>query len=963
MTIQDLEPRVEYIGTGTVTIFNFAFEAVETDDINATVDDIDTHPYTVAFNSDQESNPGGIVTFDTAPGLGTVVAIYRTTDITQETAYPNYDRFPAQAHEAALDKITMILQEIWASLSKLWTKALILPEANPIQNEVPSVEDRSNKYFFWDSEGNPAVSSGTAGGGGSGDCSIQFKVGAAPGFNDLGHCDQTCYALSVEWLENNLGIGRDCEENGYGIEVDNDADLGRIMHGAYVNASNFSGPNGTVPSGLTLAHKISPYQDPDAVVVGVDKVGDIWRYYADPTQPGLEDFKGNWEKLSNKADLNGDGELFRVASPNDDNGVFGFNAINSVWLADHLGIGYVGGPGGTYLAPKDDNDLASYLQMAYVGIGSTLGFPGAVFRGFKCADTGTPIDLIGVDIGTGEIWTYTSPTGATGSFDGTWNQALADAPTDGNIYARLNGNWSSFITGDVAVGDHEAETDPHPQYITAEDLPSNIVDWFTNNPNPLPGGYLLLANSQTGEAEANIAVVCPTVDMPVLIEEWLREDNFTEDFEWLETLTTFVLDFNCTENNGEIYTEIWHLKVDTTEILLATSSRQALSNIRDKYVFTVPIAGPIIMEVGDNIITRIYANKKEAGTDPTVTFYMEGTTQSRMTTLVPVPTIPGPHAPTHEDGGIDQIDHNNLLNATGQLTHAQIDIELGQKLENVVEDLSPALGGDLTLELYKLNADIPIDGGLDVARMRLTKQATSEVFTIDTHGEANNDYVMLNFTNSDSVDCSIKFSSSGTSSSVDIGGPRVNISALRGIHIGGMQLFVDSIALDTSKQYALGWIKGASNSGASDAQPIEINAEPTSALVDATRPFEYTVNNVAWIAMLFERLDEETDSNVVRQNPSDDSRFDFLEAGLYQGYVTFYVVGPLEWGFSINGTLDSETQERNGFSASSENYKITIPFSFRVNANDYLQFIFRKWGTAVPVIQPYATIFIQRKTV
>jgi len=164
MTVQDLDPEIIYTGTGGVTQFDFAFESDEADFIFASVDDVDSHPFTVTMNPDQDSNPGGDVEFDVAPISGSVVRIWRSTDVTQETAYPDYARFPASSHERALDKLTMIIQEIWRSLSSLWERALIFPELNPLDNTVPTIDDRKNKYFFWDADGNPAVASSTDGG-------------------------------------------------------------------------------------------------------------------------------------------------------------------------------------------------------------------------------------------------------------------------------------------------------------------------------------------------------------------------------------------------------------------------------------------------------------------------------------------------------------------------------------------------------------------------------------------------------------------------------------------------------------------------------------------------------------------------------------------------------------------------------------------------------------------------------
>jgi len=62
---------------------------------------------------------GGAVTLNTAPVAGGELAIARVVPLTQETAYPANDPFPASAHEAALDKLTMIAQQQAAEIARV----------------------------------------------------------------------------------------------------------------------------------------------------------------------------------------------------------------------------------------------------------------------------------------------------------------------------------------------------------------------------------------------------------------------------------------------------------------------------------------------------------------------------------------------------------------------------------------------------------------------------------------------------------------------------------------------------------------------------------------------------------------------------------------------------------------------------------------------------------------------------
>jgi hypothetical protein len=117
--------------------------------------------YTVAG----DGNPaGGTVTLAVAPAAGATIVILRRTVRTQDTLYVPNDPFPAQSHEAALDKLTMIAQEDADEL----TRALLVPEADSARGQMilPAVPDRAGKYLGFDANGLPVALS--AGGGGSG---------------------------------------------------------------------------------------------------------------------------------------------------------------------------------------------------------------------------------------------------------------------------------------------------------------------------------------------------------------------------------------------------------------------------------------------------------------------------------------------------------------------------------------------------------------------------------------------------------------------------------------------------------------------------------------------------------------------------------------------------------------------------------------------------------------------------
>lgn len=113
MTVSTTTSNIVYTGDGAQTVFTFPFYTFEADDIVVGLDGVITETgFTTVINDDQSANPGGTVTFDTAPINGIQVDLVRKTSLTQQTDYQAYDPFPAETHEKALDKLTLIAQDI-----------------------------------------------------------------------------------------------------------------------------------------------------------------------------------------------------------------------------------------------------------------------------------------------------------------------------------------------------------------------------------------------------------------------------------------------------------------------------------------------------------------------------------------------------------------------------------------------------------------------------------------------------------------------------------------------------------------------------------------------------------------------------------------------------------------------------------------------------------------------------------
>lgn len=113
MTVSTTTTKVSYSGDAATTDFAFTFSCLSPSDIDVFIDNAELFiGVVVTLNSDQSANPGGSVEITPAPTSGAVIDIVRATLITQETDYNAYDPFPAETHEQALDRLTLICQDI-----------------------------------------------------------------------------------------------------------------------------------------------------------------------------------------------------------------------------------------------------------------------------------------------------------------------------------------------------------------------------------------------------------------------------------------------------------------------------------------------------------------------------------------------------------------------------------------------------------------------------------------------------------------------------------------------------------------------------------------------------------------------------------------------------------------------------------------------------------------------------------
>ena len=129
MTVTNTNNKVIYTGDGATTVFAYTFKIFEDADLDVIQTVISTGvETTLVLNSDYTvsgaGNPSGgnVTVSSTTPTALENLTIVRTLDITQETDYVENDPFPAESHEEALDRLTMICQQI----SEIASRAVVL---------------------------------------------------------------------------------------------------------------------------------------------------------------------------------------------------------------------------------------------------------------------------------------------------------------------------------------------------------------------------------------------------------------------------------------------------------------------------------------------------------------------------------------------------------------------------------------------------------------------------------------------------------------------------------------------------------------------------------------------------------------------------------------------------------------------------------------------------------------------
>ena len=152
MTITSTVNKNNYTGDGSQTVFSYTWLASSSSDIAVYLDDvIQSSGYST---SGIGTSSGGNVTFTTAPASAVKVTLLRGIPYTQATDYTAYDPFPAETHEAALDRGVIQAQQL---LEKHDRTLKLKPSyaGSEIFVDAPT----ANKGLKWDSTGTKIVNS------------------------------------------------------------------------------------------------------------------------------------------------------------------------------------------------------------------------------------------------------------------------------------------------------------------------------------------------------------------------------------------------------------------------------------------------------------------------------------------------------------------------------------------------------------------------------------------------------------------------------------------------------------------------------------------------------------------------------------------------------------------------------------------------------------------------------------
>ena len=123
MTVSNEEYRNDYDGNDSTTVFPVDFYFLADAELLVVLTDADDAESTQVLDTDytvQDAGvpAGGSITMVVAPATGEKLTIVRNMPLTQLTDYAENDNFPAESHETALDRLTMLVQQLQEEVNR-----------------------------------------------------------------------------------------------------------------------------------------------------------------------------------------------------------------------------------------------------------------------------------------------------------------------------------------------------------------------------------------------------------------------------------------------------------------------------------------------------------------------------------------------------------------------------------------------------------------------------------------------------------------------------------------------------------------------------------------------------------------------------------------------------------------------------------------------------------------------------
>lgn len=155
MAVQTTTNRITHTGNGTTTVFPYNFRVLAADHLKVYVSEVLLVLGTDYTLSGIGNSSGGSVTFVAPPANAAAVVFVREVPLTQLVTTENNETIFSQVFDDALDKLTMITQQ----LNAITGRSIYLAENDPTTGAMvlPLQAARANKYLRFDANGLPTA--------------------------------------------------------------------------------------------------------------------------------------------------------------------------------------------------------------------------------------------------------------------------------------------------------------------------------------------------------------------------------------------------------------------------------------------------------------------------------------------------------------------------------------------------------------------------------------------------------------------------------------------------------------------------------------------------------------------------------------------------------------------------------------------------------------------------------------